>query len=211
MTRVRLMSDSIGFVRLAMSALFAILLAASGSGQAANKQSVNDSELADNDWPLVWRYTDGSCQNTETRVLIDNAANLITWADPEACEIAGGVWQSWGVDAVLPLHMTLVVPLVTPGHAQAHGATDWTRKQQIDFINDRDNLIILDPVSVKQRGDLSPVAWTPLPRFWCEYATRWQRVKARYGLRVESEEGKALAKMLESCPPPQDAATSTSD
>lgn len=173
---------------------------------AASRPSLaDDGVAADSEWPLVWRYVEGSCQNTETRVLVEHAANLITWADPEACELAAGAWQSWGRDAVLPLHMIWVVPLVTPGHAQAHGAAGWSQQQQIDFINDRDNLIILDRVSAGERGDLSPVGWTPLPRFWCDYATRWQRVKARYALRTGEEEGKALARMLESCPTASDS------
>lgn len=185
---------------LALLCVAALLLSACGDNAESPAEAPADSQSLDNDWPLIWRYAEGSCQNTETRVLIENAANLITWADPEACEIASGAWQSWGRDAVLPLHLTWVVPLVTPGHAVAHGADDWSRERQIDFINDHDNLIILDPVSAKERGDLSPVAWTPLPRFWCEYASRWQRVKARYELRIEEEESKALARMLESCP-----------
>ncbi len=130
---------------------------------------------------------------------MENAANLITWADPEACEVASGSWQSWGREAVLPLHLTWVVPLVTPGHAEQHGAADWSREQKIAFINDRDNLIILDPASTMERADYSPVFWTPLERFWCEYATRWQRVKQRYQLTVEDDESKALARMLEEC------------
>ena len=132
-------------------------------------------------------------------VLIKNAANLITWADPEACEIAAGAWQSWGRDAVLPLHLIWVVPLVTPGHAEQHGAENWSREQKIAFLNDQDNLIILDPVSTAERADYSPEFWTPLERFWCEYATRWQRVKQRYQLTIGEAEGKALAHMLEQC------------
>lgn len=185
-------------IRVALIALVG-LLAACGEDIAPVAGQADGLSAEGESWPLVWLVEEGSCQNTETRILVENAVNLIKWADPEACELADGAWQSWGRDAQLPLNLTWVVPLVTPAHALQHGATGWTEEQKIAFINDRDNLIILDTVSAKERADLSPVSWVPLERYWCEYATRWQRVKERYGLTVEEEEGKALARMLQEC------------
>lgn len=186
-------------IRIVLVALL-VMLAGCGETPAPVAQQEAAKLQPDEAWPLVWLMEEGSCQNTETRVLVENAVNLITWADPEACELANGAWQSWGRDVQLPLNLTWVVPLVTPAHAEQHGAKGWTREQKIAFINDRDNLIILDTVSAKERADLSPVSWVPLERFWCEYASRWQRVKQRYGLSIEEEEGKALARMLQECP-----------
>lgn len=189
--------------RIRFALITVLMLALAGCDDkpapAAAPEAETETSGPKQEWPLVWLYQEGSCQNTETRVLVENAANLITWADPEACEVASGSWQSWGREAVLPLHLTWVVPLVTPGHAEQHGAADWSREQKIAFINDRDNLIILDPASTMERADYSPVFWTPLERFWCEYATRWKRVKQRYQLTVEDDESKALARMLEEC------------
>lgn len=189
-------------IRLALLALL-VVMAGCDDKPAPSATAEADAPGPQDEWPLVWLYEEGSCQNTETRVLVENAANLITWADPEACEVASGSWQSWGRDAALPLHLIWVVPLVTPGHAEQHGAVGWSREQKIAFINDRDNLILLDPVSTKERGDYSPVFWTPLERFWCDYATRWQRVKERYQLDISEDESKAIARMLEECPPEQ--------
>ncbi|MEE4252086.1 MAG: hypothetical protein V2I38_15975 [Alcanivoracaceae bacterium] len=186
------------WIRIALIAVLGVLVGC-GEGAAPDAGMTDEDAPAEEGWPLVWLVEEGSCQNTETRVLVENAANLITWADPEACELADGAWQSWGRDVQLPLNLTWVVPLVTPAHALQHGATGWTDEQKIAFINDRDNLIILDTISAKERADLSPVSWVPLQRYWCEYATRWHRVKERYGLTVAEEEGKALARMLQEC------------
>jgi hypothetical protein len=184
-------------VKRAIAVTIALMLAGCDDEPAGSPAS---GGAAPEPWPMEWSYQEGSCQHTETRVLVANAANLITWADPEACEVAAGSWQSWGRDVQLPLHLIWVVPLVTPTHAEMHGAADWSRDQKQAFINDKDNLIILDRVSASERGDLNPEAWTPLPRYWCEYARRWQRVKQRYQLHSGEEEQKALAKMLASCP-----------
>ncbi|MCC1497616.1 hypothetical protein [Alcanivorax sp. 1008] len=185
-------------LRVALIALL-LMLASCGEYAAPSAAQADEASQQQESWPLVWLVEEGSCQDTETRVLVENAANLITWADPEACQLAGGAWQSWGRDVQLPLSLTWVVPLVTPAHAVQHGAKGWSDEQKIAFTNDHDNLIILDTISAKERGDLSPVSWVPLERFWCQYATRWQRVKQRYGLTVEEEEAKALARMLEQC------------
>lgn len=186
-------------VRVTLIALL-LVLASCGEDSTSLAAQAEKASQPEESWPLIWLVEEGSCQNTETRVLVENATNLITWADPEACELAKGSWQSWGRDVQLPLNLTWVVPLVTPAHALQHGAKGWSKEQKIAFTNDHDNLIILDTVSAKERADLSPVSWVPLERFWCEYATRWHRVKERYGLSVEEEEAKALAHMLQKCP-----------
>ena len=189
-------------MRIVLGALLGMLAGCGDTPAPLAEQAVAKLQ-PDESWPLVWLVEEGSCQNTETRVLVENVVNLITWADPQACELANGAWQSWGRDVQLPLNLTWVVPLITPVHAEQHGAKGWSREQKIAVVNDRDNLIILDTVSARERADLSPVLWVPLERFWCEYATRWQRVKERYALGMDEQERQALARMLESCPDAQ--------
>jgi len=178
-----------------------ILLVMFFSILGCGKEPEPEQVAAIEEWPKEWIYEDGSCQNTETRLLVAEAADFIQWADPEACTIAHGAWQSWGRDAVLPYSVIWVVPLVTSVQAQLSGAMDWTRDQQLAFLNDPDNLIILDTVSAKERGDHGPEQWRPVYRFWCEYATRWQRVKDHYGLQLSVEEQASLAEMRQTCEP----------
>lgn len=166
-------------------------------GLVACGQKPSDAKA---DWPLVWLYPGDSCQNTRTQVLVAERANLIQWADPMSCTLAGGTWQSWGKDVQLGLGQAMVVPLVTPENAVKSGASDWTREQQIAFINDKQNLIILDPVSVGERKALGPDRWIPIERFRCEYGQRWQDVKQRYHLRMTSDEKQAVAALLKTCP-----------
>lgn len=155
-------------------------------------------------WPLHWLDADGDCQDTETEVLIEQADGLITWADPEACTIADGIWRTWAHNAPVTMRQLIVVPLVTPGNATLSGATGWGRQQKLHFLNDRDNLIVLDFDSMKVRGDYGPDRWVPHGRFWCEYASRWERVKQRYGLTIGAEEQGAIKYMKsKACESPQ--------
>lgn len=153
-------------------------------------------------WPLGWTYENGSCQDTRTRVLVKERVNLIQWADPMSCTLANGTWQSWGRDLQLDIGQALVVPLVTPENAVESGAGHWSREQQVAFINDTDNLIILDPVSMAERMHLGPEAWLPIARFRCAYGKRWQLVKQRYKLSMKGDEKKAVEHLLKECPAP---------
>lgn len=157
--------------------------------------------VANTEWPVGWIDADGDCQDSETEVLIAEVDGLLQWADPEACTIASGVWRSWASDKQVPSGSVLVVPLVMPANAEASGARDWTLAQKTAFLNDLDNLIILDVASAYVRGNYGPDRWTPHVRYWCDYARRWQQVKARHGLALSEEEQGATDAMIErACP-----------
>lgn len=159
-----------------------------------------DSDKKDQKWPVVWLDKDHDCQETRTEVLIKEHKGLLQWADPMACHIAQGEWASWGRDVDVNAQSVWVVPLVTPANAVKHGAADWSRKKKIQFINDEENLIILDPTSAVERRGYGPEKWVPLKKYWCQYATRWEDVKHRYGLTIGKDEQAALNRMKQSCP-----------
>ncbi len=152
-------------------------------------------------WPLGWTDADGDCQDTEVEVLVRDAAGLLQWGDPEACTIATGTWRSLAIDLALPLDNILVIPLVMPDVAERDGAKKWDTERKRAFINDPDNLIILDVGAAQKRGDKGPADWQPHRKFHCLYATRWQQVKQRYQLTTDEREDAALAGMLETCAP----------
>lgn len=151
-------------------------------------------------WPLGWIDADGDCQDTEVEVLVRDAAGLLQWGDPEACTIAAGTWRSLAFDLALPIENILVIPLVMPGNAELAGAKSWDRARKRAFLNDLDNLIILDVSAAQKRADKGPADWQPHEKYRCLYATRWQQVKQRYALTTDEREQQALDKMLASCP-----------
>jgi len=166
----------------------------------ANKGA--ESSDQDNRWPLAWQDTDGDCRDTETEVLIAQTSGLIKWASPDACDLASGQWKSWASNQSVPLSSVLVVMVVVPDNAQSSGAQGWSMKDKLAFMNDKENLIILDTASAKVRGNYGPDRWVPHKAYWCEYATRWRSVKERYGLALSEEEDGATAHMIAvSCEP----------
>lgn len=156
-------------------------------------------QAIESSWPVGWIDADGDCQDSETEVLIREVDGLLRWGDPEACTIASGSWRSWASDRHVTFNSLLVVPLVMPGNAEASGATGWSQDRKRTFLNDLDNLITLDVTSAEQRADAGPEKWRPHEKYWCEYAARWQLVKARYSLEMMVEEQKALEEMLAGC------------
>ena len=172
--------------------LLALALLVAG-GQVLAGTSVTPT--VERNWPTGWLDADGDCQDTETEVLLQQPHGLIQWGDPEACTIASGNWKSWAYDREVPLGSVLVVPLIMPANADASGAGSWSQEKKKAFLNDFDNLIVLDVVSAPQRGNAGPQSWRPAPAYWCDYATRWQKVKQRYGLSMSKEEKAALLEM----------------
>lgn len=154
----------------------------------------------DAQWPLVWLDADNDCQNTATEVLIRDAAGLVKWAGPDACVILRGTWRSRGTGEPLNFERAWVVPVVTPAQAVRRGALLWNRDQQIAFLNDLDNLMVLDPVTAQERGMNDIGGWLPAPEYLCEYASQWQRVARRYGLQLSADDRSLLAQWRARCP-----------
>lgn len=150
-------------------------------------------------WPAPMADADNDCQRTRTEVLLRDLQGLVQWADPMACDVAGGEWHSWGREAALDIRNVQVVPLVPVDNAMRSGAADWPGEKKRAFMNDMDNLIILDRFSVQERDGHGPDRWVPLQKHWCEYAQRWETVKQRYGLRMSEEERGAVDRMKAEC------------
>lgn len=174
-----------------------VFLAACATGPRASQQTEA--------WPMAWQDRDGDCQRTRTEVLLRDLEGLVQWGGPMSCEVVGGEWHSRGRRVALDIDNVRVVPLVPVDNAIASGAGDWSREKKLDFMNDMENLIILDPVSEKERNGFGPDRWIPLKKYWCEYARRWEQVKSRYGLSMSEEERGAVAHMKTTCGQAPDA------
>jgi hypothetical protein len=149
-----------------------------------------------------WAYDPASGCNTRERVLIEEA--IVAPAVDDRCRSSGGRWRSAydGVEAtdVAELQIDHLVPLADAWRA---GAWRWTDAERFAFANDLgtpDALIAVTGSTNQSKSDSTPDEWLPPDRSaWCDYASAWVRVKARWALTVTPAEKATLVSVLSGC------------
>lgn len=149
-----------------------------------------------------WAYDPGSGCNTRERVLIEES--LVEPTVDDRCRSTNGRWRSAydGVETtdVADLEIDHLVPLAD---AWRSGAWRWSTEERLAFANDLtspDELIAVTSSTNRSKGDSSPDEWMPpRPEAWCDYASAWVRVKARWALTVTPAEKAALVRLLADC------------
>jgi hypothetical protein len=135
----------------------------------------------------------------------DTRAIVLKQQDPGVqtaarCKINAGKWTSPYDGVVVTDAKNLDIDHIVPvKEANSSGARDWTPKQRSTFYNDSENLVAVSFSSNRSKGDSDPAHWRPTRAYWCDYATRYTTVKARYHLTVDQDERAALAQMLGTC------------
>lgn len=91
--------------------------------------------------------------------------------------------------------------IVARHEAAQSGACDWTRRERVRFARDPLEVTIAGPrVNRHEKSDRDPAEWMP-PKAQVWYATRWIRIKQRYGLSIDLAERDALYRALDGrCP-----------
>jgi hypothetical protein len=91
--------------------------------------------------------------------------------------------------------------VVALGDAWQMGAARWTEARREALANDPLNLLAVDDVANRQKGDADAASWLP-PRkaFRCDYVARQVAVKLKYGLAATSSERDAMHRVLDACP-----------
>lgn len=165
-----------------------------------DSQQISISPYTRKDWPH-WKDEDGDCQNTRHEILIRDSVEPVRFKTERGCKVVAGRWigpytgktfidaQDVDIDHIVPF-----------SHAHKNGAATWSREKKRAFANDPDNLLAVDDSTNQAKGDKSPMTWRP-PNgdYWCEYAKKWQRVKAKYGLLIRATEEHALRRMMQRC------------
>lgn len=135
----------------------------------------------------------------------DTRAIVLKQQDPGVksaarCKINAGKWTSPYDGVVVTDAKNLDIDHIVPvKEANSSGARNWTPQQRSTFYNDSENLVAVSFSSNRSKGDSDPAHWRPTRAYWCEYATRYTTVKARYHLTVDQDERAALAQMLGTC------------
>ena len=158
-----------------------------------------------------WIDTDGNgCNQRDDVLLRDAVPDSVTVAQQGACDhdVLAGSWVDPYTGRTLTfddlkdprqaeaVQIDHVVPLA---EAWRSGASRWSADRRRVFANDLDELLAVDGPTNASKGDDDPAAWRPRQGYQCTYAIRWIQVKARWHLRVDPSERRALAEMLDLC------------
>jgi len=133
--------------------------------------------------------------------LIRDSVGAINMKRHKGCRVSHGKWvgpyTGKEFTKASDLDIDHIVPLAN-AHRSGGAGWSWSKKRQ--FANDPLNLLAVDDGTNQAKSDKSPDQWKPpLRSYWCEYASRWKRVKSKYGLKSGVDERLAINSMLGTC------------
>ena len=154
-----------------------------------------------------WVDADGDCQDARQEVLIKESLEPVTFETDRECRVEAGRW--W-----VP---HLAHHLGNPGHidvdhhvplknAHLSGAWAWPpemKEEYANYLGEENHLVAISSRHNRSKGARGPEEWAPPDNaLWCDYATDWTEIKAKWGLTMTAAEAVAVAEMLTTCEDP---------
>ena len=163
-----------------------------------------------------WTDEDGDCQDARQEVLITESLVSVTFETDRQCRVETGRWYGafTGVYVEDPgdLDVDHMVPL-----KNAHNSGGWAwgpamKEEYANNLGDDDHLIAVQDNANQSKGARGPDEWMPPDEtYWCQYATDWTEVKARWDLTMTEPEAEAVVEMLGTCETPPEVEVETLD
>ena len=160
------------------------------------------------DWKH-WVDEDGDCQDARQEVLVEESLDEVTFETDRQCRVEASRWYGafTGVYTNEPGNLDIdhLVPLK---NAYLSGGWRWDadmREEYANYLGDENHLIAVTAGANRSKGAKGPEEWRP-PNldYWCQYATDWTEVKARWGLTMTKRESEIVMDMLGTCEHPPD-------
>ena len=165
------------------------------------------------DW-RHWTDEDGDCQDARQEVLIEESLEPVTFETDRECRVATGQWWAPHLGHHLgnPSHLDVDhhVPLK---NAHLSGGWSWDaakKEQYANYLGEEYHLVAISSRHNRSKGARGPEEWAPPDNaLWCEYATDWTSIKARWELTMTQVESEIVMDMLGTCenPPKVDVRT----
>ena len=160
------------------------------------------------DW-RHWIDEDGDCQDARQESLVAESLVPVIFETDRECRVATGRWYGafTGVYVEDPSDLDIdhLVPLK---NAHLSGGWRWDAEMKEEYANDLsdpDHLIAVTVSANRSKGAKGPEEWGPPEQsYWCDYATDWTEVKARWELTMTKVESEIMMDMLGTCENPPD-------
>ena len=158
------------------------------------------------DWKH-WVDEDGDCQDTRQEVLVAESLDQVTFETDRECRVETGRWfgafTGVYVDDPGDLDIDHLVPLK---NAHLSGGWRWDaemREEYANFLGEENHLIAVTAGANRSKGAKGPEEWGPPEQsYFCQYATDWTEVKARWDLTMTKVESEIVMDMLGTCEDP---------
>ena len=163
-------------------------------------------EYDGSDW-RHWIDEDGDCQDLLADVLVAESLDKVTFETDEKCRVETGrcygAFDGHDLGNAGHVDVDHMVPL---RNAHLSGAWVWSSEKKEQYANDLsdpDHLIAVTAGANRSKGAKGPEKWGPPEQsYWCQYATDWTEVKARWGLTMTPYEADIVMDMLYTCDEP---------
>jgi Protein of unknown function (DUF1524) len=144
-----------------------------------------------------WDPPQQSCDAREA-ALIRDGENVKVGSD---CKVESGTWLDPYTSKTFTKPSDIDTDHVVPlANAWRSGASSWDDKVRERYANDPDVLLSVEDNANQAKGDKGPESWKPPNQAeWCDYATRWVKIKSKYSLSVNEQEKDALTQILDNC------------
>ena len=160
------------------------------------------------DW-RHWIDEDGDCQDARQEVLIAESLDQVTFETDRKCKVGTGRWYGAFTGVYLEdpgdLDIDHLVPLK---NAHLSGAWAWNpamKEEYANYLGEENHLIAVTAGANRSKGARGPEEWGPPDLdYWCQYATDWTEVKARWELTMTKVESEIVMDMLGTCENPPD-------
>ena len=165
------------------------------------------------DW-RHWIDEDDDCQDARQEVLVEESLVPVIFETDRKCRVEGGQWfgafTAVYVDDPGDLDVDHMVPL---RNAHLSGAWAWNpamKEEYANYLEDPDHLIAVASRANRSKGARGQEEWKPQDEtYWCQYATDWAEIKARWELTMTKPEADAVVEMLDTCETPVIVVTET--
>ena len=154
-----------------------------------------------------WEDHDGDCQDARQEVLVEESLVPVTYKTDRECRVKTGRWYGAFTGTYFKdpgdVDVDHMVPLK---NAHDSGGWAWSPERKEEYANhlgDDDHLISVEDNANQSKGAKGPDEWRPEDEtYWCQYATDWTQIKARWELTMTKIEAEAVVEMLHACESP---------
>ena len=166
----------------------------------------NIPEYSRSEWKH-WVDEDGDCQDARQEVLVEESLESVTFETDRECRVETGQWWAphLGYHLGNPGHLDVDhhVPLK---NAHLSGGWSWDaakKEQYANYLGEENHLVAISSRHNRSKGARGPEEWAPPDNaLWCDYATDWTSIKARWELTMTQVESEIVMDMLGTCENP---------